>query len=138
MALSDVQSVSAAGLLVSLPANDAAIDLLRKLRARKPGSAAWAQFDLALAYLLSGRHDKAASEAIDYLEALRPGSADTPAGSQGWSLIGIAKARLGQGNSANGAFRRGAALGPGRGEQSLHFIPPLIDFNHLPQSPSPT
>ncbi len=67
MQLSDAQSVSAAGLFVSLHANDAAIDLLRKLRARQPGSAAWAQFDLALAYLLSGRHDNAASEAHDYL-----------------------------------------------------------------------
>ncbi len=138
MQLSDAQSVSAAGLFVSLHANDAAIDLLRKLRARQPGSAPWAHFDLALAYLLSGRHDNAASEAHDYLEALRPGSTDTRAGSQGWSLIGIAKARLGQGDSAIDAFRRAAALDPGQEELWLNLTRQLMDLNRYADAISAT
>ena len=138
MPLSDAQSVSAAGLLVSLHANDAAIDLLRQLRARQPGSVPWAQFDLALAYLLSGRHDNAASEAHDYLETLRPGSADTRAGSQGWSLIGIAKARLGQRDSAIDAFRRAAALDPGQEEHWLNLTRQLMDLSRYADAISAT
>jgi tetratricopeptide (TPR) repeat protein len=139
MPLSNAQSVSAAGLLTSLHRNDAAIDLLQKLRARQPaGSAAWAQFDLALAYLLSGVHDKAASEAHNYLEAFRPAGADTAAVARGWSLIGIAKARMGEGDSAIDAFRRAAALDAGREEHWLNLTRELMDLSRYADAISAT
>ncbi len=139
MPLNDAQSVSAAGLLVSLQANDAAIDLLQKLRARQPpGSASWAQFDLALAYLLSGTHDKAAREAHDYLEAFRPTAAATPAVARGWSLLGIARARLGEGDSAIDAFRRAAALDPAQEEHWLNLTRELMDLSRYADAISAT
>ena len=137
--LSDAQSVSAAGLLVSLHANDAAIDLLRKLRARQPpNSSAWAQFDLALAYLLSGSYDEAASNAHDYLQAFRAAGANTPGRARAWSLIGIAKARFDQGPTAIDAFRQAAALDPGEEEHWLNLTLELMDLGRYPEAISET
>ena len=139
MQLSDAQSVRAAALLVSLQANDAAIQLLEKIRAQQPpDSAAWAQFDLALAYLLSRSYDKACSSAHDYLLALRPGDAQTRARARAWSLIGIAKARLDQGESAIDAFARAVTFDPGKEEHWLNLTRELMELSRYADAISST
>jgi tetratricopeptide (TPR) repeat protein len=68
--LSDVQSVSVASLLLSVQENSLAIKILETLnkdRGATPPS--WAQFDLALAYLLSGSYVQAADEALAYAKS---------------------------------------------------------------------
>src|SRR5712691_993820 len=73
LSLLDAQSVRVAVLLLAVHENDSAIGLLQKLRDRQAAEAApWAQFDLALASLLTGRYEKAAAQAENYIKALRP------------------------------------------------------------------
>ncbi|HEX8874891.1 MAG TPA: tetratricopeptide repeat protein, partial [Nitrosospira sp.] len=72
----------------------------------------WAQFDLVLANLQSGRHQEAAEQA-QILVNLLGGMSPAPEGSaSAWSLLGIARARLGQGNQAVQALRRAALDDP--------------------------
>ena len=130
MQLSHAQSVRGAALLVSLQANDAAINLLERIRAQQsPDSAAWVQFDLGLAYLLSESYDKACSSAHDYLLAMRHGDAHRSARARAWSLIGIARARLDEGESAIDAFGQAVALDPGDEQHWLNLTRELMDLS---------
>jgi len=85
MQLSDAQSVRAAGLLVSVHADAATIDLLRKVQAQQSWGSTWARYDLALGYLLTGDYEQAASSAHDYLATLKAGD-NTPSAAHGWSV----------------------------------------------------
>jgi tetratricopeptide (TPR) repeat protein len=136
--LSNAQSVSAAGLLVSLHANEAAVDLLRKTLARHPsGSDVWMQFDLALGYLLIGNYQQAAATAQGYLTSLKA-TGNAPSIAQGWSVLGIAKAHLGEGASAVDAFRKATALDPTQEEHWLNLTRELMDLGRFPEAISAT
>ncbi len=135
MPLRDAQAVSLASLLVSAHQNDAAIDLLRKLRTRlNSANAGWAQFDLALAYLLSANYAKAAERAQGLVKAQPMKGAMAPEAGSAWSLIGIASARLHQRETAVDAFRQACKLNATREEHWLNLTRELMDLNRYTEA----
>lgn len=137
MPVGDTQAVSLASLLVSAHENGAAIDLLSKLRKRLSGpNAGWAQFDLALAYLLSADYAKAADEAQSLLNAQSAKGAMSSEAASAWSLIGIAKARLHQREAAVDAFRKACKLNSSREEHWLNLTRELMDLNRYTEAVS--
>ncbi len=135
MPLRDAQAVSVAALFISAHENDAAIDLLLKLKARMNGAnASWAQFDLALAYLFSADYAKAADQARGLLKAQPAKGAMTPEAGSAWSLIGIASARLQQREAAVDAFRQACKLNASREEHWLNLTRELMDLNRYAEA----
>jgi tetratricopeptide (TPR) repeat protein len=134
--LSDAQSIQAASLLLSLHENDSAISLVKKLNAgRRPDQAVWAQFDLALAYLLAGNYEQAAKEASVYAKVLQPEGMDTAEhAAQAWSLIGIAYAHMNQGEQSVNALREAANLAPGEEEHWLNLTRELMELSRYPEA----
>ena len=133
--LNDKQSVQVAPLMLAVRENDKAIDLLKKL-SNRPGAdpAPWAQFDLALAYLLAGSYEKAADLAHSYIGVRRASDSEPFETAPAWSLIGIAHARLGQGDRAVEALRRAATLAPGQEEHWLNLTRELMELSHYPDA----
>ncbi|HEY6129322.1 MAG TPA: tetratricopeptide repeat protein [Candidatus Acidoferrum sp.] len=133
--LSDAQSLQVASLLLSIHENDRAIDIVQKLNRRhSPPQSTWAQFDLALAYLLAGKYDSAAQQALVYLEGVRPAASEPPERARGWSLIGIAYAHLNQGERSINALRQAAAFAPGEEEYLLNLTRELMELNRYPEA----
>jgi len=127
LSLPDAQSVRAAALLLAIHENDSAIGLLQKSRDRQAAEfASWAQFDLALAFLLAGRYEKATEQAESYINLLRPAGSESAQIVPAWSLVGIAYSRLGQSDRAVDALRRAAALAPDREEHWLNLTRELM------------
>jgi tetratricopeptide (TPR) repeat protein len=131
MPLNDDEVVSVAWLLLSVNENDTAINLLHRLSERQnPTCPRWAQFDLALAYLLTGKYETAADRARVFLKAwqiVAPVAAET---ASAWSLVGISNANLNQGEAAVEAFRQAAKLDPRREEHWLNLTRELMELNH--------
>ncbi len=135
MPLPDAETVSVAALLISVHENEAAMDLLRKLRTRlNSANAGWAQFDLALAYLLSADYAKAADQAQGLLKAQPAKGAVIPEAGSAWSLIGIASARLHQREAAVDAFRQACRLNASREEHWLNLTRELMDLNRYTEA----
>jgi Flp pilus assembly protein TadD len=133
--LSDELSLQVASLLLSIHENDPAINIMQKLNSRhSPAQSSWAQFDLALAYLLAGKYDKAAEQALVYIEAARPAGSESQEGAQAWSLIGIAYAHLNQGEQSVNALRQAAAFAPGEEEYLLNLTRELMELNRSPEA----
>jgi Flp pilus assembly protein TadD len=128
--LSDAQSLQVASLLLSIHENDRAINVMQKLNKRQStAQSTWAQFDLALAYLLAGNYDRAAEQALVYARGMGPEGAQSPEGAQAWSLIGIAYAHLNQGEQSINALRQAAAFAPGEEEYLLNLTRELMELN---------
>jgi len=135
LSLLDAQSVRVAVLLLAVDENDSAIGLLQKLRDRQAaGAAPWAQFDLALASLLAGRYEKAAAQAENYIKALRPVGSESAQIVPAWSLVGIAYARIGQGDRAVDALRHAAALAPHQEEHWLNLTRELMELSRYDEA----
>ena len=133
--LNDKQSVQVAPLMLAVRENDRAIDLLKKLSNRPPTDPApWAQFDLALAYLLAGSYGKAADQAHSYIGMRRTSGSELGETAPAWSLIGIAYARLGQGDQAVEALRQAATLAPGQEEHWLNLTRELMELSRYPDA----
>jgi superkiller protein 3 len=133
--LSDAQSLEVASLLLSIHDNDPAINIMQKLNRRhSPSQSTWAQFDLALAYLLAGKYDTAAEQALVYLKGVRPAASESPEGAQAWSLIGIAYAHLNRGEQSVNALRQAAAFAPGEEEYLLNLTRELMELNRYPEA----
>jgi tetratricopeptide (TPR) repeat protein len=133
--LSDAQSLQAASLLLSIHENDPAINIMQKLKGRHSAAqSTWAQFDLALAYLLAGNYDRAAEQALVYAAGMRPEGSQSPQGAQAWSLIGIAYAHLNQGEQSVNALRQAAAFAPGEEEYLLNLTRELMELNRYPEA----
>src|SRR5712692_8958629 len=116
--------------LVTLPLNDAAINLIHQLSKRPSfAEAAWLQFDQALVYLLAGNYEKAVEQAHAYTESLPQGAPESPESAQAWSLIGIACAHLSQGERSVNALRQAATLVPGEEEHWLNLTRELMELN---------
>jgi len=133
MPLSDAETAVVARLLISTGNHAAAIDLLRQLSGRKnPAGPRWAQLDLALSYLMAGNYDKAAAQSQNLIEA----SAGAPAEEAvlAWSVVGIAKAHLGQSDAAVDAFRQAAKLDAHREEHWLNLTRELMDLNRYAEA----
>jgi tetratricopeptide (TPR) repeat protein len=133
--LNDKQSVQVAPLMLAVGEFDRAIDLLKKL-SNHPGAvpAPWAQFDLALAYLLAGSYEKAADLAHSYLGVPRTSGSEPHETAPAWSLIGIAHARLGHGDRAVEALGQAATLAPSQEEHWLNLTRELMELNRYPDA----
>jgi tetratricopeptide (TPR) repeat protein len=133
--LLDAQSAHVSSLLLSVHENDRAIALLRKLSDRQAATfAPWAQFDLALAYLFAGRYQEAADQAQNFISALRSRGSESAQTVPGWSLTGIAYARLGQGDRAIDALHRAAGLAPDREEHWLNLTRELMELSRYSEA----
>ena len=133
--LSDAQSASVASLLLSIHENDSAINILETLnKNRSVAQASWMQFDLALAYLLTGSYDKAAEEALVYVNAMGQEGAETLKPARAWSLLGIAYAHLNRGEESVEALRRAAAFAPHEEEHWLNLTRELMELSRFPEA----
>jgi len=128
--LLDAQSVRVASLLLAVHENDSAIGLLRDLSNRQAAAfAPWAQFDLALTYLLAGRYQEAADHAQHVITALRSAGSESRHIVPWWSLAGIAYARLGQCDRAVDALHCAATLTPDSEEHWLNLTRELMELS---------
>ena len=133
--LLDAQSVRVASLLMAVHENDSAIGLLRNLSDRQAAAfSPWAQFDLALTYLLAGRYQEAADQAQHVINTLRSAGSESAQMVPGWSLAGIAYARLGRGDRAVDALHRAATLAPDREEHWLNLTRELMELSRYSQA----
>jgi Flp pilus assembly protein TadD len=129
MSLNDSDLVDVAWLLLSANENHTAINLLYELSKRQnPACPRWAQFDLALTYLLAGDYESATKQAKIFLKA--PDDEGSAEAASAWSVVGIAKAHLNQGEAAVEAFHQAAKLDPAREEHWLNLTRELMELNH--------
>jgi tetratricopeptide (TPR) repeat protein len=139
VSLSEAQSIQAASLLLSIHESDTAISLIQRLNrghfAAEPG---WAQFDMALAYLLAGRYDEAVEQTLVSIsistETVRPSLSGSPGPAQAWSVMGIAYAHLNQGERSVHALWQAANLAPGEEEHWLNLTRELMELNRHPEA----
>lgn len=130
MRLSDREIAVAARLLLSTGNNSAAIDLLRRLTERQnPACPRWAQSDLALSYLTDGNNEKAAAQAQSVANGSQLAGASSEEAAWLWSVMGIAKARLGNSGAAVRALREAAKLDSHREEYWLNLTRELMETN---------
>lgn len=135
LTLSDSQTAQAASLLLAINEFETAITILKKASSRQPaGSASWAHFDLALAYLLSGNYEQALEQGQIYLALVRANNLKPAALGSANSLIGIIHARLGHGDSAVQALRRAATLDPGQEDGWMNLSRELMELNRYPEA----
>ena len=133
--LNNAQTIQVASLLLAVHENDSAISLIQKLSKRHSSAqATWAQFDLALAYLLAGNYEKAVERAHAYTESRPQGISESSESAQAWSLIGIACAHLGQGELSVNALRKAATLAPGEEEHWLNLTRELMELNRYSET----
>jgi len=127
MQLNDSEVEVVARLLFSAGDNATVIDLLRRLSERlNPACPRWAQFDLALSYLMAGNYAKAAAQGQVLIDAQSAGAGAEEAASA-WSVVGVAKARLGEAAAAVKAFRQASKLDPRREEHWLNLTRELME-----------
>ena len=132
MRLSDSDVAVVARFLLSAGDNAIAIDLLRRLSERtKPAGPRWAQLDLALSYLMTGNYEKAALQSQMLIEAPQFAAVPVEEVASAWSVVGIAKARLGQSDAAVDAFRQAARLDSQREEHWLNLTRELMESNRF-------
>jgi len=137
--LNDAQSVGVASLLVSIRENASAITILRTLKENQgAGPESWTQFDLALAYFLSGRYAEAAGEGLTYANGVRSAGAESVESAQAWSLIGIAKAHLNHGEESVEALREAAKFAPREEEHWLNLTRELMELSQFPEAVTET
>jgi tetratricopeptide (TPR) repeat protein len=130
MRLSDSEVDVVARLLLSTGDNATAIDLLRRLSERQnPACPRWAQLDLALSYLMAGNYEKAAAQGQMLIDAPQFAGAPGEEAASAWSVVGIAKARLGQSGAAVNAFRHASKLDSHREEHWLNLTRELMEVN---------
>lgn len=130
MWLSDSEVDVVARLLLSTGDNASAIDLLRRLSERQnPACPRWAQLDLALSYLMAGNYEKAAAQGQMLIDAPQFAGAPGEEAASAWSVVGIAKARLGQSGASVNAFRHASKLDSHREEHWLNLTRELMEVN---------
>jgi tetratricopeptide (TPR) repeat protein len=134
VSLSDAQSIQVVSLLLSIHENDSAITLVERLNSGHSRAPAWAQFNLALAYLLAGNYEKAVAQALVNTETLRPAVSGSPGPAHAWSVMGIAYAHLKQGERSVNAFWQAANLAPGEEEHWLNLTRELMELNRPPEA----
>jgi len=128
--LNDNEIAVVARLLVSAEDSARAIELLRRLSDRQnPRESRWAQLDLALTYLAAGDFEKAVAQSRVLLEASQFAGAPGWDAASAWSVMGIAKARLGQSDAAVDAFRQASKLDSIREEHWLNLTRELMELN---------
>lgn len=123
--LTGEQSIRLGSLLLSAHDNDSALKLFRNLNQKHE---AWAQLDLALAYLLTGRYQEAAGQARSIVGEFRsiPPPSEPISTVKAATLLGIAYARLGENDKALEAFYWAALLAPQQEERWLDLTRELM------------
>jgi tetratricopeptide (TPR) repeat protein len=130
--LNDFQSAHVASLFLAVHENDRTIELLRKSINRRPaGARSWAQFDLALTYLLSRNYEEAVGQARSCMNLLRTKDSKPGELAPAWSLIGIAQARLDHADQAVDALRQAATLEPSDEEGWLNLTRELMELSRF-------
>ena len=133
------QMAQTASLLVAIGEYERAIGLLKTAaHSGGPGEFAWAQFDLALAYLLAGSYREAIAETRNYVELQRPKQNNESESAAAWSLLGISYARLAQSDQALQALRKAATLETGNEENWLNLTRELMEANRYAEAISAT
>jgi tetratricopeptide (TPR) repeat protein len=133
--LSDAQSLGAASLLLSIHENTSAIKILQTLnRSHGVIQASWAQFDLALAYLVSGNYVQAAEEARAYTKSMQTAGSESVELARAWCLVGIANAHLNRGEESVSALRRAATFAPHEEEHWLNLTRELMELIRFPEA----
>jgi tetratricopeptide (TPR) repeat protein len=135
MQLSDSEAAVFARLLISAGNNPTAIDLLRRLTERQnPAVPRWARLDLALSYLMAGNYEKAAAQSQMLIESQQFAGAPGEEAASAWSVVGIARARIGQSDAAVDAFRHAAKLDSHREEHWLNLTRELMASNRFAEA----
>jgi cellulose synthase operon protein C len=135
LSLLDTQSVRVASLLLLAHQEESAIHLLQKMSDRQNAALApWAQFDLALAYLLAGRYEEAADQAHHLISALHSSESQSGQTAPAWSLAGIAYARVGQSNRSVINLRRATTLAPAHEEHWLNLTRELMGMSRYSEA----
>ena len=133
--LTDAQSVGTASLLFSIHENAPALKIVRALNETRGAAAGtWAQFDLALALLLSGNYEEAADKARSYANTVHPAGAESVESAQAWSLIGISQAHLKHGEGSVEALRKAAMFAPHEEEHWLNLTRELMELSRFPEA----
>jgi tetratricopeptide (TPR) repeat protein len=133
--LTDSQSVQVAALLLSIHENDNAISLMQKANnGHSSPQATWAQFDLALAYFLAEKYEKAVEQAFICVQALPPAVAKFSPPVEAWSLIGISYAHLQQGERSLNALHQAAMLAPDDETHWLNLTRELMELGRYPEA----
>jgi Flp pilus assembly protein TadD len=135
MPLESAQSIQVASLLLAVHENDAAINLIRRL-ATIPSATdpSWPKFDLALVYLRAGNDERSVEHARAYLESLPPSALKSTESAQAWSLIGIARAHMRQGERSVDALRQASSLAPGGEEHWLNLTRELMELSRYSEA----
>jgi tetratricopeptide (TPR) repeat protein len=131
--LSGRQTIQVASLLIAVRHKDAAVALVQQLN-RSSINSGWTKFDLALVYLLAGYDEKAILQAQASVESVPQPAKTSPETAPAWSLIGIAYARLKQGDQSVNAFRRAAANAPSEEEPWLNLTRELMDLSRFSEA----
>jgi tetratricopeptide (TPR) repeat protein len=130
------ERAAVASLLFALSEYDETIELLKsEIKSRPADSAGWAQFDLALSYLLAGHYQQAAEQIRSYIEQ-RPATPTASEAAAGWSLLGLAEARGGDADKAAVALRQAANLEPGNEEHWLNLTRELMEASRYGEAVS--
>jgi tetratricopeptide (TPR) repeat protein len=133
--LNTVQSAQVASLFLSARDYAPAIELLKA--ASDYGGrdeAAWAQFDLALTFLLSGNYEQASQQSQSLADSERTKKLGVKEAAAAWSLLGIAQARLGHVDPAVHALRQAANLEPQNEEHWLNLTRELMEANRYAEA----
>ncbi|HEX5482585.1 MAG TPA: tetratricopeptide repeat protein, partial [Terriglobia bacterium] len=125
MRLSPAQTVSLGSVLAKLHENQKLLDLFERLERQNAG-AFWAEFDLALAEVISGHSHEAAARAASMAAQCKCWAAS--------SLAGIAEARLGKHERAIAAFWESAKLDPRQEERWLDLTRELMGVQRYGQA----
>ena len=139
MRLSDGEAAIVSRFLLSVGDNTKATELLRRLSERRnPAGPRWAQLDLALTFLMTGNYEQAAAQSRRLTETPQSTGATGEEAAAAWSIVGIAKAHLGQTDAAADALRQAAKLDPHREEHWLNLTRELMEANRLAEAISAT
>lgn len=126
--LSVAEATQVASLEIGVRDYESAIDLLKTAsKGGSPDETAWAQFDLALSYLLSGNYEQAVEQSRNYVEHLRAEPESASEAASGWSLLGIAEARASRSDQAVEALKEAAHLEPTNEEHWLNLTRELME-----------
>jgi len=133
--LDDRQSIHVASLFLALRESDSTIQIVQKLStAPSTPENLWRQFDLALAYLLTGNYGKAIAQADFYQHAQTRGDANAHESAEAWTVLGIAAADLKQNDRSLNAFHKAAALAPGNEENWLNLTRELMELTRYSEA----
>jgi tetratricopeptide (TPR) repeat protein len=137
--LSAAQSIGTASLLLSMHEDSSALKIVRALNQHHDAAtASWAQFDLALAFLLSGSYAEAADEGLAYTKTVQSAGAESVETAQAWSLIGIAKAHLNHGEESVEALRKAPMFAPYEEEHWLNLTRELMELSRFSEAVTET